>query len=206
MAKKHSEKSGAEKTCLTFDEQQKLVQCERSLRGHTESFHQAGLALKVINTEKLYLGFGTFDDYCRQKWGMSPKHAYRLIKSYEVLDVLQKEFGSTSTTPLPTSESHVRPLTTLEIDKVVGKWKQVVKEANGKPITAEVVEAVLGKTVASKGSTSTKNNGKTASITVKELTEITDWITKAKAKLGGPKSVVEKLLERIEKVLGKHVK
>lgn len=208
MAKKQLKKADVQPTSiLSSKQQQKLVQCEKMLSNHSESFSHAGQALKVINDENLYLTFGTFDDYCLQKWGMSKTHAYRLMKAYEVMEELRKEFSPSGKIPLPVNESQVRPLTPFKLNQVVSKWEQVVKQADGKPITAEHVEAVVSKTSASKkASNKTKNNGALASFTVKELTDMSNWLAQAKAELDDSESEVVELLVRIETILGKYLK
>jgi hypothetical protein len=59
----------------------------------------------------LVMEHGTFEEYCRERWGMSRIHAYRLIESAAVVGNLLP-IG----TSLPTTESQARPLTTLPDD------------------------------------------------------------------------------------------
>lgn len=68
------------------------------------------------------LGYQSFEEYCRVKWDMQRAHAYRLIDSAKVLDVLSPT-GDTQ----PTNERQTRPLARLEPEKQKEAWQKAVE-------------------------------------------------------------------------------
>ncbi|MCX5804182.1 MAG: hypothetical protein NTU69_11745 [Proteobacteria bacterium] len=77
-----------------------------------------------IRDSRLYREqYGTFEEYCKEKWGMSKTHANRLISSTEVTDNL------TPIGVIPKTESQVRPLTKLEPAEQKEAWDKAVKTA-----------------------------------------------------------------------------
>jgi hypothetical protein len=68
-----------------------LERLEGIIARNLQSFYEVGRALMEIRDKGLYrdvLGYQTFEEYCRVKWDMQRAHAYRLIDSAKVLDVL----------------------------------------------------------------------------------------------------------------------
>ena len=63
--------------------------------------------------------YGTFEEYCRERWGFSDRHARRLMDSAEVITNLKSgPIGPV----LPTVEAQARPLTRLEPDIQRQAW------------------------------------------------------------------------------------
>jgi hypothetical protein len=70
------------------------------------TFVQVGLALAKIRDGLLYREqYGTFEDYCRQRWNYGRSYAYRLISGAQVFTHLL-----TTCQQKPQHESKVRPL------------------------------------------------------------------------------------------------
>jgi len=188
-------------------EELKLEQYETVIKQGLGGFLSVGKALKAIRDERLYRAKSDrFEDYCREQWGLSDKYAHRLVKAYDVVTNLQSELKNSPNgeTRLPSNESQVRPLATLDPKQQVKAWQQVVKNCEGKPITADEVEAaadkVAGKTP-TKPSTSPTTELKEAN---SKLGEIGELVTKA-LEGGGSKATVTSLkevLEKIQKLLG----
>lgn len=64
-------------------------------------------------------GFGTFEDYCRERWGFSRQRAFQFIESAEVVSNLKMS----TIVDIPKTESQTRPLTTLpEPEQRVEAW------------------------------------------------------------------------------------
>ena len=125
---------------LPIDEQQELAHCEAVIERGLETFFEVGQAMAIIRDRKLYRSdFKTFEEYCRDRWGMRRQVANRFIASSETVANLEP-IGS-----IPASESQARPLTSLEPDQQRKAWSKVVQEAqaSGKPITAAKVRAVV---------------------------------------------------------------
>jgi hypothetical protein len=59
-----------------------LAELEKTIARGKQRLLEMGLALGVIRDQRLYRReFGSFDDYCRAKWGCGRQRAYRLIKA-----------------------------------------------------------------------------------------------------------------------------
>ena len=91
---------------------QDLERLEGIIERNLHSFFEVGRALMEIRAKNYYrdvLGFETFEAYCKAKWDFNRAHAYRLIDSAKVIDVLSP-IGDTK----PMTESQARPLVKLK--------------------------------------------------------------------------------------------
>lgn len=125
---------------LTASEQVRLYQLESAIDAGLRTFVDVGNALLEIRDGRLYrLSHGNFEDYCRERWGMSRIHAHRLIDAATVADNLLP-IGN-----IPTTESQARPLTVLEPAQQREAWQRAIETApNGKPTAAHVESVVRG--------------------------------------------------------------
>lgn len=74
---------------LSPDELDELAECERVISDGRKVFLAVGNALATIRDERLYRAeFGTFDDYCRERWQMGPSSAYRMIDAYNTVTII----------------------------------------------------------------------------------------------------------------------
>lgn len=120
---------------LTFEEQTRLAECETVIEKGLKTFVEVGNALLEIRDSKLYRQeFGTFEEYCRERWRMSIAQGKRLIAAAEVVQNLAP-IGA-----IPTHESQVRPLAGLEPEQQREAWR-IASEATANP-TAAFVEQV----------------------------------------------------------------
>ena len=127
---------------LSESEQQELLHCEEVITRNLGAFFEIGAALLIVNQKRLYRAqHHSFDQYCRERWDMSRMHAYRLLHAAEVHQALSPIGGI----PLPANEAQIRPLTALPITEAKKVWKQVVKRAGEKKITAGLVAEVVAK-------------------------------------------------------------
>ena len=95
---------------LTVPEADRKAQLEATIERGMQTFVEVGLALMEIRDDRLYRAeFGTFEEYCRERWGWSSRHTNRMIASAEVT-VNLGPIGPI----LPATESQARPLATLE--------------------------------------------------------------------------------------------
>lgn len=125
---------------LTVAEQNELQRCELVIRQGLETFIEVGQALLIIRDRRLYrLESETFDDYCREKWGMAKRYANRLIAASETISNLGP-IGPV----FPQTETQARPLTSLPPEQQRQAWKEVVQQSQqlNEPITAQKVQAV----------------------------------------------------------------
>ena len=127
---------------LTEREQRELKQLEEEIE---QSFVRAGRAFRIIRDSKLYRQYGTFEQYCRERFGFSDRrHPYRLIAAIEVIENLFPKNVTNLVTPvMPSSESQVRPLTKLEPKLQKDAWAKAVDETGGRVPPARVVKDVV---------------------------------------------------------------
>ena len=69
----------------------------------------------------------TFEDYCRERWGMARNYANKIISAAAIADNL----GTT----VPISERQLRPLTQLEPEKQKEVWAEAGSPAGGRLVT-----------------------------------------------------------------------
>jgi len=71
-----------------------LERLEGIIEKNLTAFYEVGKALIQIKQREYYidvLGYDTFEQYCRERWDMSKRHAYRLIDSCKVIDVVKSD-------------------------------------------------------------------------------------------------------------------
>lgn len=137
--------TNAPDAALTIQEQSELEHHEEVIRQGLQSFLAVGEALMDINTRRLYrAGYATFQDYCRDRWGIGRERAYQLMGAAEVVANL-----STIVDTTPANESQARPLTALPAADQPGAWQEALQTAPGGKVTGahvqQVVDRKLGK-------------------------------------------------------------
>jgi hypothetical protein len=144
-----------------------LGELEQIVERGLQAFYAAGLALRIIKEEKLYLGsHDNFAAYCTERFDLRRSHYKRLIQAAYVIDNLKKApIGATETSPigdaqmapmgaiglhngeqnpLPINERQVRPLTRLkDPDDQADAWQMAIETAPGGRITAKHVASVV---------------------------------------------------------------
>ena len=128
------------KSDLTPAEQKELERLETVIQKGWTTFLDVGHALMKIQQDKLYRDkYETFEEYLRVRLDMSRSHAYNLINGTEVYDGLS---AMADITIKPTNERQIRSLISVPKEKWALTWKKVVKAADGKPVTAKLVNQV----------------------------------------------------------------
>lgn len=126
---------------MTADVQITMSEVEQARLHHKERLiergvQQVGEALRDIRNERLYREtHGTFEAYCEQRWGISPRHANRQIAAAEVADAMGPIGPNLS-------ESQARELAPLrdDPDRLREVWEQA-NEATGGNVTAAAIRA-----------------------------------------------------------------
>lgn len=117
----------------------RLNECEAVIERGMKTFVDVGNALLEIRESRLYRAqFGTFEDYCRERWGMKQSQSYRLIDAAKVINNLE---SSPIGELLPATESQARPLANLEPAEQREVWAKVIDTTPPGKITAAVVLA-----------------------------------------------------------------
>jgi len=122
---------------------QDLERLEGIIERNLLSFFEVGRALMEIRAKNYYrdvLGFETFEAYCKAKWDFNRAHAYRLIDSAKVIDVLSP-IGDAK----PMTESQARPLVKLKDNPEAQReaWQKAVETAPEGKVTAAHVQKVV---------------------------------------------------------------
>ncbi len=128
---------------LSRDDRARLTELERVVEAGLATFIEVGEALAQIRDQRLYEAtHRTWESYLDDRWsGLSRSYAHRLIAAAGVAAVLPPG----NTTPAPTTEAQVRPLTALRDDPtaVTDAWQEAVTAAGGAtPTPALVRDAV----------------------------------------------------------------
>lgn len=93
---------------LTVGECEALTQHETAIERGLTTFYEVGSALLAIRDARLYRAeHGTFEDYCRERWGMTRMRASQLIAASEAFGNVNHGLQP------PANERQIRPLTQL---------------------------------------------------------------------------------------------
>ena len=115
----------------------RLHRLEEVIETGLRTFVEVGNALLEIRDSRLYRrDFSTFEDYCRDRWGMVRRHANRLIAAAEVVENLGPIWSQIS-------ESQARTLTRLEPETQRTVWAEAVASAPNGKVTAAHVSATV---------------------------------------------------------------
>ena len=124
---------------LSIVESDNLLLYESIIERGLKTFVEVGGALLAIRESKLYRqGYGTFEEYCQERWGMQRNYANKMIAASEVVQNL-----GTIVPILPATESQARPLTQLEPEEQAAAWQQAVETAPNGKVTAAHVQQVV---------------------------------------------------------------
>lgn len=120
-------------------ETQRLEVLESVIDAGMQTFVHVGNALLEIRDGRLYRQtHATFEDYCRERWGMARNYANKMIAAAEVATNL-----GTTVPILPATESQARPLTALEPEQQREAWQRAVETAPNGKVTAAHVQSVV---------------------------------------------------------------
>ena len=122
---------------LTVIERNNLVELEETIQKNLTAFYEVGFALMQIRDNRLYREiYGTFEEYCKEKWDISRPRAYELMKAAEVKDNLS------ATADIP--ERHLRPLTRIKDPEQQREvYQKAVETAPGGKVTAKHIEETI---------------------------------------------------------------
>jgi hypothetical protein len=102
-----------------------LLARERIIQSGLNTFYAVGIALSEIKSQQLFLAtHATWDDYCRERWGMASRTAYQAIKSASVVAGLI----SSGIETLPQTESVARELVTVPQSERKTAWLEAIAE------------------------------------------------------------------------------
>ena len=123
---------------LTTVEHDELTQCEAVIERDLRTFVNVGNALLTIRDGRLYReDWGTWEEYCQERWGFTRSRAHRLIEAAQATGNLLP-MGN-----IPTSERQARPLTQLSPDDQRIAWERAIETAPDSGITGAHVLRVV---------------------------------------------------------------
>ncbi|UYM03442.1 hypothetical protein [Solicola gregarius] len=124
---------------LTPDERDDLTRAEETIERGLTTFVEVGAALARVRDQRLYRDeYGTFDEYCRKRWGLSKGHASDFIaRARETVAIATTDPRA----PRPTNLGQARELSGLEPESAARVMRTVHERTNGKP-TGKVIRLV----------------------------------------------------------------
>jgi DNA modification methylase len=130
-----SELAEVKGSSLSIAESEELKEHEAVIGRNLMGFVETGTRLLAIRDKGLYRDFGTFEEYCRERWGLVRTYAYEIIDAAKV----SLNVSGIPDTPSLSAVSQARPLASLKPDEQREAWSRAVDSAsNGKPTAAEV--------------------------------------------------------------------
>ena len=130
----------AEVAILTPDERAELGHCETIIERELAKFVEVGIALANIRDGRLYRDtHGTFEDYCRERWGFSRVRAHQMIDAAEVVGVLTIV---NSDSPVIANEGQARAIASTLKEHGPEVAAQVLREAARDALTAASITKV----------------------------------------------------------------
>lgn len=126
---------GAE-VVLTAPEKVTLVDCEAVIERGVRTFVEVGTALSQIRDGRLYReSHGTFEGYCKDRWGFDRSRADQLVKAAELTTTVVN-----AGLPAPANEGQARELAKAPQEQRAEIWRETVERTDGKPTAAAVRE------------------------------------------------------------------
>jgi len=124
---------------ISIQEAQRLESLEATIERGMRTFVDVGNALLEIRDARLYrTTHGTFEDYCRERWGFTRMRASQMIAAAEVVQNVNNCLQRA-----PETESQARPLTQLEPEQQREAWQRAMETAPEGKITAAHVQSVV---------------------------------------------------------------
>jgi hypothetical protein len=124
---------------LTAPESDRYIELEETITRGLETFMEVAVALLEIRDRRLYRGeYGTFEDYCQQRWGMTARRGQQLMAAAGVVEELKSDQKGSE---LPQSERVARELGRVPKEERKRVWDEAVKaRPAGKAVTAKGVK------------------------------------------------------------------
>jgi len=127
---------------LSAEDQSDLAQFEGVIERGMNTFVEVGNALAAIQERKLYRSaHGTFEVYCRERWGFSRQRAYQLTAAADTVTTMVD-----AGLPAPDSERQARELGRVPAAERAEIWRETVERTDGQPTAAAVRETYAART------------------------------------------------------------
>lgn len=148
-----------EPTKLTPEEVKRLINYEAEFEDCKKQFNRGYAILQCISEERLYRAtHATFEEYCQERWGITARHANRLMLADAVVaNIKSDQMVSNVAAAVPENESQSRPLQPLTPEQRV-EAARMVAQKSGKHTAKDFQDAaneVAGKSRTSEPETQT---------------------------------------------------
>jgi hypothetical protein len=121
---------------LSVVETRALAEREAVIERGLATFVDVGTALAEIRDDRLYRAeHGTFEDYCRERWGFSDSRARQMIAAAQTVTNV-----TVAGLPAPANEGQARELARVPADRRAEVWRETVERTDGKPTAAAIRE------------------------------------------------------------------
>jgi hypothetical protein len=129
---------------LSAEQKSRLFELEAIVEKNIVSFLEVGRALLAIRDERLYRAYGTWEQYCRRRFGITQCRGLELVRSAETAETLLRGPGNPDSgdarLPADLAPSMLRPLNGLEPALACACWRLATRI--GKP-TSHVVGQIV---------------------------------------------------------------
>lgn len=123
---------------LATAERSELEQCEEVIREGLAHFLAVGNALVKIRDARLYRAeFATFEDYCKERWGISRPRAYELMGASETIG----ELSAIADTSSIANEAQARELRRIAQAEGIQQAAEVLASIEDGNVTAKAIRA-----------------------------------------------------------------
>lgn len=124
-------------TDLTIAEYKTLARHEATIESGLKKFMAVGKSLLAIRDARLYRAdYGTFEAYCKERWGISVNRGYQFIEAFEVADGISKILDIGDMT-----ESQARALKDVPVEQRAEVLQAAAEESpSGKPTARKIAE------------------------------------------------------------------
>jgi hypothetical protein len=136
-------------SALSSEQKRRLFELEAVVEKNISSFLEVGRALLLIRDERLYCTYGTWQEYCRRRFGITQERGLALVRSTEIAQRLLEGPANPDSgdalLPPDLSEDALRPLHGLERSLQCACWRLAIRI--GKPTghtLSQIVRVVKG--------------------------------------------------------------
>jgi len=120
----------------------RLAKCEATIEAGLMTFLDVGNAIREIRDDRLYReSYSTFEEYCRERWDWSRRHANRHIDAAKTAEIL----GPIGPISNEAQARELAPLAKSNPDAAAEVWAEVVDEHGEKVTAKKIKEAVTSR-------------------------------------------------------------
>ena len=167
---------------LSDKEKQTLDYLENIVSEGIDTWQKVGTALEEICRQRLYReDHDTFEDYCKNRWGISRSRAYQLMSAIKAARNVSTMVEGGIPFVTPQSERQIRTLAALPPEKQIAAWDRAIEETGGLQPTARHLDTVA-RTMAQEERTGSRG-AETESITLRKLSVDLAFLSKAEESL-----------------------